>query len=86
MFVSGFNALSVAVGSSHTCAIFSPSPNTHSIQINVMCWGHNDMGQLGLGVRLGFQSLPGLVEQSSGLFLLYHTIVKLSNDVKLWHP
>ena len=38
----GANAVSVSVGKDHACAVLNDG--------NLMCWGYNNMGQLGIGV------------------------------------
>ena len=38
---SGYSAISIALGESHTCAIVTGG--------GVKCWGYNDFGQLGIG-------------------------------------
>ena len=38
----GANAASVSVGKTHACAVLNDG--------KLMCWGYNDMGQLGIGV------------------------------------
>ncbi|NOU31406.1 MAG: hypothetical protein HOO96_26200 [Polyangiaceae bacterium] len=42
---SGLRAEAVAAGDSHVCAIVSSA----TVKGAVKCWGHNDVGQLGLG-------------------------------------
>ena len=46
----GANAASVSVGKTHACAVLNDG--------KLMCWGSNDMGQLGIGVFGGTARTP----------------------------
>ena len=55
----GANAASVSVGKTHACAVLNDG--------KLMCWGSNDMGQLGIGVFGGTARTPvGPVNLGSG--------------------
>ena len=51
--------VTVSAGTGHTCAIRSVG-----IVGSLYCWGHNDLGQLGIGVGEEVEPLPVLVSQN----------------------
>ena len=56
----GVSAIAIALGSYHTCAIVKGG--------NVLCWGENYLGQLGIGTpaQFGYRESPVLVDLGSG--------------------
>ncbi|WP_437989786.1 RCC1 domain-containing protein [Sorangium sp. So ce145] len=54
---TGFHALSVATGYGHACVLFSPARGQDPVN-NVVCYGDNGVGQLGLGPGLDVASRP----------------------------
>lgn len=69
--VSGIsNAVEVAAGTNHTCARLADN--------TVMCWGHDNAGQLGRGVQVDQSGEPAFVVDESGM-----AGTKLSNVASL---
>ncbi len=87
------NAMSLALGTNHTCGVFRTSVEGAPVQEDLKCWGANDKGQLGLGtVSAEFVVAPGeSVQQFNGTSPVghiaagdYHTCAENDGTLKCW--
>ncbi|WP_437980317.1 hypothetical protein [Sorangium sp. So ce117] len=65
---AGFHALSVATGYGHACVLFAPAHGQDPVS-NVVCYGDNGVGQLGLGTSLEVASRPITRDSALGGFV-----------------
>ena len=55
---TGNSAALVSAGAAHTCAVLTTS--------NIMCWGRNNYGQLGIGLTID-SDVPVLIKEPAYL-------------------
>jgi len=87
-FGTGYNAIAVAGGMSHTCALLGTSVTVSGHTSNVVCWGDNTYGQLGDGTNTS-QLSPATVVQLTGLAQSiavgeFHSCAIVSGAVECW--
>ena len=82
----------MAAGNEHTCAVVTLSDSTN-VRQELVCWGSNRKGQLGLGEFLSHATRPMVVEMPSGSSIgsgsklalgAEHTCVSTSAGVYCW--